>query len=276
MPFHAVICVKQVPDTTQVQIDPRTGSLVRKGIPAVINPFDLYALEAALKLRDQSGGAITALSMGPPPAEEALRQVLGYGADRAVLLTDRAFAGADTLATTRALAAGIGRIAAAEPVDLVICGRQSIDGDTGQVGPGLARRLGFSQFTYIASLEQIDLDAGTIRGWRQREDGRELVEGRLPAVMTVTESFTPLRYVSLPDLLAAAGKEIGILSAADLGLAPAELGLKGSPTRVKKIFAPPARARGELFTAGAGAAAAAEWLLERLASRGLAFGGEDG
>lgn len=276
MPFHAVICVKQVPDTTQVRIDPGTGSLVRKGIPAVINPFDLYALEAALEAREQAGGAITALSMGPPPAEEALKQMLGYGADRAVLLTDRAFAGADTLATTRTLAAGIGRIAAAAPVDLVICGRQSIDGDTGQVGPGLARRLGFSQFTYITSLEKIDLDAGTIRGWRQREDGRELVKGRLPAVMTVTEAFTPLRYTPLPELLAAAGKEIEILSAADLKLDPALVGLKGSPTRVKKIFAPPARPRGELFTADADATAAVDWLLDQLAGRGLVFGGEDG
>lgn len=270
MAIHSVVCIKQVPDTTQVRIDPETGSLIRQGIPSVINPFDLHAVEAALALRDQFGGQVTALSMGPPQAEESLRKVLGYGAQRAVLLTDKAFAGADTLATTHALAAAIRRLDSEQPVDLVICGKQSIDGDTGQVGPGLAWRLGFSQLTYICSLKTVDLEARTITAWRQREDGRELLEARLPAALTITETCNHIRYAALPDLIAAQTMEIETWTAADIEVDRSQLGLKGSPTRVKKIFAPPARQRGEMLTdTSPDPAAAAALLMDRLAEKGL-------
>lgn len=277
MPLHSVVCIKQVPDTTQVRIDPDTGTLIRQGIPSVINPFDLYAVEAALFLRDQQGGTVTALSMGPPQAEESLRKVLGYGADRAILLTDRAFAGADTGATTQTLAAAVRKINAQQPVDLVICGKQTIDGDTGQVGPGLARRLGFSQLTYVCSLDEIDLEGRTVRAWRQREDGRELLEADLPAALTITEYCNHIRYAALPGLIAAQEQEIETWTADDLDVDRANLGLKGSPTRVKKIFGPPPRERGEMLTdTQPEPAQAAALLMERLARRGLKFGSSEG
>lgn len=275
MAIHSVVCIKQVPDTTQVRIDPETGSLIRQGIPSVINPFDLHAIEAALTLRDRFGGTVTALSMGPPQAEESLRKVMGYGASRAVLLTDRAFAGADTLATTHALAAAVRRLDGELPVDLVICGKQSIDGDTGQVGPGLARRLGFSQLTYICSLEGMDPEARTITAWRQREDGRELLEADLPAALTITETCNRIRYAALPDLIAAQTMEVEVWTVDDIEVDRAQLGLKGSPTRVKKIFAPPARERGEMLTEAAPEpAAAAALLLDRLTAQGLSLSPE--
>ena len=273
MPVHSVVCVKQVPDTTQVRIDPETGSLIRQGIPSVINPFDLHAVEAALHLRDEQGGRITALSMGPPQAEETLRKVLGFGVDRAVLLSDRAFAGADTLATTFALAAAIRKISDEDPVDLLICGKQSIDGDTGQVGPGLARRLGMSQVTYICALEEIDSEAGVIRAWRQLESGRELLEAKLPAALTITEACNRIRYAALPDLIAAATKPVEVWSADDVGAERTRLGLKGSPTRVNKIFAPPARERGEVLSAlDTSAEEVVAAVMDRLQERGLRFG----
>ncbi len=277
MPLHCVVCVKQVPDTTQVRIDPETGSLVRSGIPSVINPFDLFAIEAALRARDGHGGSVTALSMGPPQAEEALRKTLGFGADRAVLLSDRAFAGADTLATTYALAAAIRRIDGEQPVDLVVCGKQSIDGDTGQVGPGIARRLAFSELTYVCAVDRISPEERHIRAWRQREDGRELLEAELPACVTVTEGCNAIRRAALPDLLAASRQPVEVWSVDDLDVEREDLGLKGSPTRVSKIFAPPARERGEMLTEpDKPLAAAVADLMDRLAARGLAFGSARG
>lgn len=273
MTVSSIVCVKQVPDTTQVRIDPDTGSLIRKGVPSIINPFDLHAVEAALELRDRYGGDVIAISMGPPQAEEALRKILGFGVDRAILISDRAFAGADTLATTYTLSAAIEKIAALHPVDLIFCGKQSIDGDTGQVGPGLAHRLGFSQLTYVCSLKELDLEGGVIRAWRQREDGRELLEAKLPAALTVTETCNQIRYASLPDLIAAVDKPVEIWTADDIGADRALLGLKGSPTRVKKIFAPPARERGEVLSASdSDPSQAAAALMDRLAERGIMIG----
>ncbi len=286
MPINSVVCIKQVPDTSQVRIDPETGSLVRQGIPSVANPYDLYALETALSIRDRHGGFITALSMGPPQAEEVLRKTLGYGADRAVLLSDRAFAGADTLATTYALAAAVEKIAAGslvanigsgKGVDIVFCGKQSIDGDTGQVGPGLARRLSFSQLTYVCSLLEVDLKAMRVKAWRQREDGRELLQAQMPVAVTVTEQCSSIRYASLPGLIAAAKKPVEVWSAADLNVERGRLGLKGSPTRVSKIFAPPARQRGEALSGpGKSAGEMAASLFDRLADRGLKIGRRGG
>ncbi len=283
MQINSIVCIKQVPDTTQVRIDPDSGSLIRQGIPSVINPYDLYALEAALKVRDSHGGTITALSMGPPQADEALKKAIGYGVDRAVLLSDRAFAGADTLATTYTLSAAIRKIAGeltaagAAGIDMVFCGKQSIDGDTGQVGPGLARRLDLSQVTYVCSLLEVDAETRTVRAWRQREDGRELLEARLPVAVTITEACNPIRYAALPDLLWAAKAPVEVWSAGVLEVEPDRLGLKGSPTRVSKVFAPPARERGETLSGPdrpPNEIAAA--LFDKLAERGLVIGGSSG
>jgi electron transfer flavoprotein beta subunit len=275
--INSVVCVKQVPDTTQVRIDPETGSLVRQGIPSVINPYDLHAVEAALALRDRHGGTVTALSMGPAQAEESLRKVLGFGADRAILLTDRAFAGADTLATTLALAAAVRKIAAEQPVDLLICGKQSIDGDTGQVGPGLARRLGYSQLTYVCSLEGVDLENRTVTAWRQREDGRELLQADLPAALTITETCNEIRYASLPDLIAAQESPVETWTVDDIEVDRERLGLKGSPTRVKKIFPPATRGAGEILNEVAPEPQAqARLLVEKLMARGLLFASRQG
>jgi electron transfer flavoprotein beta subunit len=160
--LNIVACIKQVPDTTQVRVDPETNTLVREGIPAIINPFDIHAIAAAVQLKERYGGRCTMLSMGPPMAAEALQKALSYGADRAILLSDRALVGSDTLATSAALAAAIHRLGVDEPVDIVLCGKQTIDGDTAQVGPGIATRLGFAQLSYVGKIESVDLDAGRV------------------------------------------------------------------------------------------------------------------
>src|SRR3972149_1993263 len=155
--MHIVCCIKQVPDTAQVKIDPETNTLIRSGVESICNPYDLVAVETAVQLTENNGGKVTVITMGPPQAEAALRDCLALGASEAILLSDRAFAGADTLATGFTLSQTINKIAAAEPVDLVICGKQAIDGDTGQTGPGLATRLGYSQFTYVSEIIKVDL-----------------------------------------------------------------------------------------------------------------------
>ncbi len=158
--MHIVCCIKQVPDTAQVKIDPDTNTLMRSGVESICNPYDLVAVEAAVQLTEKHGGKVTVMTMGPPQAESALRDCLALGADEAILLSDRAFAGADTLATSYTLAQAITKIAAKEPVDLVICGKQAIDGDTAQTGPGIATRLGFQQFTYVSRIIDVDPPPG--------------------------------------------------------------------------------------------------------------------
>ncbi|OIQ52989.1 acryloyl-CoA reductase electron transfer subunit gamma [Moorella thermoacetica] len=245
--LQMVVCVKQVPDTAEVRINPRTNTLVRAGVPAIINPYDAHAVEAAVQLKEKYGGQVTALSMGPPQAEEVLRRALGMGADRAILLSDRAFAGSDTLATSYILAAAIRAIGRETPVDLVFCGKQAIDGDTAQVGPGIATRLGFTQLTYVMAIDGVDLEKGQIQVQRKLEGKREVIRGRLPALLTVVKDLNELRYASLPALIRAARATIITWSKDDLDLDPASIGLKGSPTSVRRIFAPPARPGGELI-----------------------------
>ena len=156
--MNIICCIKQVPDTADVKIDPETNTLIRSGVESIINPFDLVALEAALTLKDTYGGTVAVISMGPPQAEQALREALSLGADKVILLSDRAFAGADTLATGYTLARAIQKLAKSGSVDLVLCGKQAVDGDTAQVGPGIATRLGYTQFTYVAEITDIDMD----------------------------------------------------------------------------------------------------------------------
>ncbi len=250
--MHSVVCIKQVPDTTEVRIDPRTNTLVREGVPAIVNPDDLHALEAALRVREEHGGRVTVISMGPPQAEKALRRALALGADRAVLLSDRAFAAADTFATTHVLALAVRRIAVSHPVDLVWCGRQALDGDTGQVGPGLARRLSIPLLGYVTSIRTVDPVARRIVVERRLEEAREVLEAPLPALVTVDGAINEVRYASLPAMLRALEERIAVWGVAELGADPEDVGLRGSPTKVVRSFVPsPRRGRVQLIPGGA-------------------------
>ncbi|MGY3346934.1 electron transfer flavoprotein beta subunit [Bradyrhizobium sp. USDA 4459] len=240
---HNVVCIKQVPDSAQIRVHPVTNTIMRQGVPTIINPYDLFALEAALELRDRSGGEITVLTMGPPSAEESLRKALTFGADRAILLTDRWFAGSDTLATTYALATAIRKIGKEYgPTNLIFTGKQTIDGDTAQVGPGIAKRLGVVQLTYVAKIKSLDLAAGTIEAERRAEGGVQILQTKLPCLVTMLEATNQIRRGAMTDALRAARAQIVKWSAQDAGIEDiSKCGLKGSPTVVKRVFAPSAR-----------------------------------
>ena len=240
--MQVIVCIKQVPDTKNVRIDPETCTLVRQGVESIVNPHDWYAVEAALRFRDDYGGKVTALSMGPPQAEDALRETLALGVDEALLLSDRAFAGADTWATSLTLARAITKL---EPVDLVICGKQAIDGDTAQVGPGLAAHLDQPYATYARRL--VLLDGDQLRVERLTDTGYEVLQMPLPAVVTVVREIGDPRMPGLKHKMRARKQEIPILGAADLGLKPEEVGLQGSYTRVVKVFSPPPRSDREML-----------------------------
>ena len=242
--MHIVVCIKQVPDSAQIRVHPVTNTIMRQGVPTIINPYDLFSLEEALRLRDAFGGAVTVVTMGPPMAEDSLRKALTFGADRAVLLTDRFFAGSDTLATSYALAQAIRKIGAlwGEP-ELVFTGKQTIDGDTAQVGPGIASRLGLNQLTYVERIVRTDPAAGTIEVERRAEGGLQVLSTRLPALITMLEGSNEMRRGSLSAALAAATADIVVWNAAGAGIEEiTRCGLRGSPTVVKRVFAPAPRA----------------------------------
>ncbi len=242
--MHVVVCIKQVPDSAQIRVHPVTNTIMRQGVPTIINPYDLFSLETAMRLRDQVGGEVTVLTMGPPSAEDALRKALTYGANRAVLLTDRFFAGSDTLATSYALAQAIRKISATWGApDIVFAGKQTIDGDTAQVGPGVARRLDLNQLTYISKISKVDPAARTIELERRAEGGTQVLSSALPCLVTMLEGSAEIRRGSFADALRAARAEILTWSAADAGIADLQkCGLRGSPTVVKRVFAPTPRA----------------------------------
>jgi electron transfer flavoprotein beta subunit len=240
--MHVVVCIKQVPDAKNVRIDPETCTLVRQGVESIVNPHDWYAVEAALRFRDEYGGKVTALTMGPPQAEEALRETVALGVDEAVLLSDRAFAGADTWATSLTLARAVKKLG---PVDLVICGKQAIDGDTAQVGPGLAAHLDQPYTTYARRLEL--QDGGQLRAERVTDFGYEVVQMSLPAVVTVVREIGDPRMPGLKHKMRARKLEVPVLGAADLNLDPEEVGLQGSFTQVVRIFSPPPRCDREMI-----------------------------
>jgi electron transfer flavoprotein beta subunit len=244
-----IACIKQVPDTTQVQIDPVTNTLVREGIPFIVNPYDTHALEECLRLKDQFGVRVAALSMGPPNAEATLRKACAVGVDEAILLSDRCFGGADTLATSRVLAAAISRLAESEEVALVFCGKQTIDGDTAQTGPGIATRLGYTQLTLVDRIEELDLENRKVRVRRKLEGRYEIVEAPLPAMITAVRELNRPRYPTVPMRLAAANAEIKLWDNKVLQLDEKTVGLKGSPTWVSKIFSPE-RDKGEMIGDG--------------------------
>jgi electron transfer flavoprotein beta subunit len=269
--MHIVVCIKQVPDSAQIRVHPVTNTIMRQGVPTIVNPYDLFALEAALRLRDELGAEVTVLTMGPPMAEDTLRKALGFGADRGVLLTDRAFAGSDTLATSFALSQAIKRTGELWGVpDIVFTGKQTIDGDTAQVGPGIARRLGLNQVTYVSAITEVDPVAGTIALSRRAEGGVQEITTRLPALITMLEGSNEVRRGSLPDTLRAARAKIVVWNAADAGITEmTKCGLRGSPTVVKRVFAPPARAEKaeQIDTTTGSSADLAEALIGRLYGR---------
>ncbi len=267
--MQLVACIKQVPDTTQVQIDPVTNTLVREGIPFIVNPYDTQALETALRLKDSSHCRVTAISMGPLNAEATLRRALALGVDRAVLLSDRVFGGADTLATSNVLAAAIRRLNDEEEIGIVFCGRQTIDGDTAQVGPGIATRLGYPQLTLVDRIISIDLARGRIRVRRKLEGRHEIVEAPLPVMITVVREINRPRYPTVPMRLLAQQHDVEVWGNRVLKLNVREIGLKGSPTWVSRIFSPQ-RDKGEMIGDGANdPIGAANLLVDKLLSKDL-------
>jgi len=228
-----IVCIKQVPDTANVRLDPETHTLKREGVEAIINPFDLFALEAALRLREEMGGSVSVLSMGPPQAAAVISEAIGYGVDQGLLLSDRAFAGADTWATTAALAAGVAKLGGA---DLIVCGKQAIDGDTAQVGPGLAMRLGMPQVAFVKGFRQVAADHLVVE--RQMDDGYDVVRLPLPGLITVVREVGEPRPPSLKGKMRAKKYQVPVAGLAELGLDEKEVGLAGSFTQVIKVFAP--------------------------------------
>lgn len=241
--MEVIVCIKQVPDTDAIRFDPEKGVIMREGVGAVINPFDLHALEAALTLKDELGAGVTAVSMGPPQAETALRDAVALGADRGILLSDRAFAGADTLATTYTLARAIERLGT---FDLIVCGRQAVDGDTAQVGPGLAQRLGIPSATNVVHMH-METPSGPLRAKRAMDKGYQLVELDLPALVTVSPSLNQPRVPSLKGKMKARRMEIPVWNAQDIGADPERIGWPGSPTRVASTHVPRFDARKEML-----------------------------
>lgn len=238
--MNFIVCIKQVPGTTEVKIDPKTNTLIREGVESIVNPFDSYAIEEALRLKERMGGKVTVISMGPPQAESALREALSMGCDEAILLTDRAFAGSDTLATSYILARGIKKIG---KFGLVICGKQAIDGDTAQVGPGIAEKLGVPAITYVKKIEEIN--EARIKAERMMEEGYEVIEAGLPALITVVKEINEPRLPSLKGMVRAKKAEIHKWNASDIACEKSKIGQTGSPTIVNKIFTPPPRRGGE-------------------------------
>ena len=237
--MNIIVCIKQVPDTTDVKINPETGTLIREGVPSIINPFDTYAIEEGLLLKEQFGGKVTVISMGPPQAVEALKEAVAMGADEAILLSDRAFAGSDTWATAYTLSQAIKKRG---DFDVILCGKQAMDGDTGQVGPGIARQLDISQLTYVFKIRDLDPEARTVVVERLLEEGREVVQAPLPALLTVVKDINQPRYPTFLGIRRATKMEIPVWGAADLPDTDlSKCGLEGSPTQVVRVFGPPAR-----------------------------------
>ena len=226
-----IVCIKQVPNTTEIKIDPVTNTLKRDGVPSIINPDDKAAIEAALQLKDAYGAQVTVISMGPAQAEKALREALAMGADEAFLLTDRAFGGSDTLATSTIIAAAIRKLGC----DLVLCGRQAIDGDTAQVGPQIAEHLGIPQITYAAAID-FDAEKNVTIVKRQFEDRYQTLQVSGLCLVTVLSSMGQPRYMNVWDIVAQDSKEVGKITFEDLDLDKADIGLSGSPTKVKSTF----------------------------------------
>ena len=245
--MHIVVCIKQVPDSAQIRIHPVTNTIMRQGVPAIINPYDLFSLEEALRIKDRVGARVTVLTMGPPMAEASLRKALSLGADDVVLLTDRKFAGSDTLATSYALTSAIRKLSEEEPVDIVFCGKQTIDGDTAQVGPGIATRFGLQQLTYVAKIDKLDLDKREITVHRRSEGGVQVLKSTLPCMITMLEGTNTIRFGTMDDMFRSARYQLKTWNKDTCVEDESKVGLKGSPTVVSKVFVPKPRSEKAKF-----------------------------
>ena len=240
--MNIIVCIKQVPETTEVRINPETNTLIREGVKSIINPFDMYAIEEAVLLKEKFGGKAIALTMGPPQAEAALREAISFGLDEGILVCDRAFAGSDTWATSYILAGAIKKIGS---FDVIICGKQASDGDTAQVGPGIATHLDIPQITYVKKVEEVK--ENYMRVERMMEEGFEIIETPLPVLLTVVKEINTPRIPSLKGMMRAKSAKIITWGQKDLNLDSQSIGLCGSPTQVVKIFTPPQRQGGQIL-----------------------------
>ena len=243
--MNIVVCIKQVPDTTDVRINPETNTLIRDGVASIVNPFDTYAIEEAIRLRERFEGKVTVITMGPAQAEAALREAIALGADEGILLSDRAFAGSDTLATSYALAMGIKKIG---DVDVILCGKQAIDGDTAQVGPGISVWLDLPQVAFAKKIDPAH--EGKVKAFkveRMTEEGADVIEIPLPCLITVVKDINEPRMPSLKGMMRSKKAQITVWTAEDIKADKQNLGLDGSPTQVMKIFSPPVRQGGEVI-----------------------------
>ena len=240
--MNIIVCIKQVPNTTDVKIDPVTNTLIRDGVESVINPFDAYAIEEGVRLKERFGGKVTVITMGPPQAESALKEAISLGCDEAVLVSDRKFAGSDTWATSYTLSCAIKKLG---DYDIILCGKQASDGDTAQVGPGISTHLDIPQVTYVKKIEEIKDSKAKVE--RMTEEGYDIVETPLPCLLTVVKEINTPRMPSLKGMMKAKSAQVAKWTAADIDADPKSLGLDGSPTRVVKIFTPPPRKGGEMI-----------------------------
>ncbi|MDD4894116.1 MAG: electron transfer flavoprotein subunit beta/FixA family protein [Candidatus Omnitrophica bacterium] len=240
--MNIIVCIKQVPETTEVKINPETNTLIREGVKSIVNPFDVYAVEEAVRLKEKFGGKATVVTMGPPQAEAILREAISVGIDEGILLSDRAFAGSDTWATSYTLSAAIKKIGS---FDLIICGKQASDGDTAQVGPGISAHLDIPQVTYVKKIEEIKNNIARVE--RMTEEGFEIIEVPLPALITVVKEINTPRLPSLKGMMRAKQAKITHWKAQDIEAQAENLGLTGSPTQVVKIFTPAPRAGGQVL-----------------------------
>jgi len=240
--MHIIVCIKQVPNTTDVKIDPVKNTLIREGVESIINPFDTYAIEEAVRIKERFTGKVTVVTMGPPQAESVLREAISLGCDEGILVSDRKFAGSDTWATSYTLARAIKKIGA---FDIILCGKQASDGDTAQVGPGISTHLDIPQVTYVKRIEEIK--DGKARVERMTEEGYDIVETPIPCLFTVVKEINTPRLPSLRGMMKAKSAKVVQWTAADIGGDPENIGLDGSPTRVIKIFTPAPRKGGEML-----------------------------
>jgi electron transfer flavoprotein beta subunit len=240
--MQVIVCIKQVPNTTDVKIDPVKNTLIREGVESVINPFDTYAIEEAIRLKERFGGKVTVITMGPPQAESALREAISLGCDEGILVSDRKFAGSDTWATSYTLSCAIKKIVT---FDIILCGKQASDGDTAQVGPGISTHLDIPQVTYVKKIE--DIKDNKARVERMTEEGYDIVETPIPCLFTVVKEINTPRLPSLKGMMRSKSAKIVQWTAADISADPKNIGLDGSPTRVVKIFTPPPRKGGQML-----------------------------
>jgi electron transfer flavoprotein beta subunit len=240
--MNIIVCIKQVPNTTDVKIDPVKNTLIREGVESVINPFDTYAIEEAVRLRERFGGKVTVVTMGPPQADSALREAISLGCDEGILVSDRKFAGSDTWATSYTLSCAIKKIGT---FDIILCGKQASDGDPAQVGPGISTHLDIPQVTYVKKIEEIKDNKAKVE--RMTEEGYDVVETPIPCLFTVVKEINTPRLPSLKGLMRSKSAKIVQWTAADINADSKNIGLDGSPTRVVKIFTPPPRKGGQML-----------------------------